>query len=161
MRVSIEKKFWWRRCFYTIKRIAERARLFAAFGDFNYRRFNCRPRDNQMRFPSCDPYANFAIKMFSRRKDSPLKSAATFVSLPIENAPLEGRRDLNANCAPLRAPSSVRWECAFRALRRQRINSAVGGFSVKPPRFFVLFTRRKHRFLLKGMHSPQLSQLIN
>lgn len=95
MRVSIGKKVLMETMFLYYGHIAERDRFLAARSISITGALTIVGGTTKMRFSlSCDPYvyANFAIKMCSRRKDGPLKSAATFVSLPIENAPSEGRR---------------------------------------------------------------------
>jgi hypothetical protein len=128
-----------------------------------YRRFN-HPERQSMRFPRVTSmYANFAIKAFScvmppqKRRPLGAESTATFVSLPIEMYIKKGERErerekgtlmLIVYCyAHLLGSLS---EYAFRALRRRRINSAAGGFSVKPPQ--LLSSSRN--FLLKDMHTP-------
>jgi len=125
----------------------------------HYRRFNHRERQS-MRFPRVTSmYANFAIKAFScvmppqQRRPFGAESTATFVSLPIEMYIKKGERERGTlmlivyrYAYLLGAPS----EYAFRALRRRRINSAAGGFSVKPPQ--LLSSSRN--FLLKDMHTP-------
>jgi len=101
-------------------------------------------------------YANFAIKMFSHRKDGPLKRLPQLLSRYRLKMRRQRDGDSNANCAPLHYAHlrslGMRFSCTLAE------NKFCGRrFLGQTAAAFVLFARRKCTFLLKGMHSPQLS----
>lgn len=106
------------------------------FGGFNYWRLNCRGDDNQMRF---------SLMWSLCMQILPLKCFRTAKTVLWRAPQLSSRYRLKMRCQKetlmlivhryiTHTFVGLRWECAFRALCRQRINSAAGGFSVKPPR---------------------------